>query len=249
MNLKILLFLKEVWTTVAMRKFLIFIYYSIIPAVIIFDFFNEPIFLQKIGGLEAVSNIILIFYYINSRSSDFVKTDWLLIEALLFTSAAGFLLLLYKSEETLMFINTVGFYLTQFMYITIFRKEGSTLPVFSTVFKEWKMILLTFFFLIGFLIILIPSVPGSLIVLSFVYSTQMLILCWMAYFRPISKRAYFEGLLGVLILILSNLFLTINLLHLRYQYMIAIYFTLYAVSQQLIVTSIFRNNNVVKDFN
>jgi hypothetical protein len=231
-----------------MRKFLVVIYYSFIPAVIFLDFYDEPIFLQKIGGLEAFSNIILIFYYKHSRKSKFIKTDWLLIEALLFTSAAGILLLLYKNEETLMFINTVGFYLTQFIYISIFRHQGSILPSFSVAFKEWKMILLTFLFMIGLLIILVPYVPNSLLILSFVYSTQMLILCWMAYFRPVNTRAYIEGLLGVFGLVLSNLFLTINLLHFRFPYMIAIYFIIYAVSQQLIATSIFRINNEKKDF-
>jgi hypothetical protein len=223
------------------------IYYSFISAVIFSDFFNEPIFLQKIGGLEAISNITLIFYYRYSRNSKFVKTDWLLIEALLFTTAAGFLLLLYKNEESLMFINTVGFYLTQFKYISIFRKEGSTLPSFSSAIKEWKMVVITFLFLTGLLIILVPYVPNSLLILSFVYSTQMLILCWMAYFRPVATRAYIEGLLGVLLLVLSNLFLTINLLHYRFHYMIAIYFIIYAISQQLIVTSVFRINNAKKD--
>jgi hypothetical protein len=226
-----------------MRKFLIVFYYSFIPATIFSDFFYEPILLQKVGGVEAVSNIILVFYFIKSRKTKFINTDWLLIEALLFTVAAGILLLLYSNVVTLMFINTVGFYLTHFMYIIIFRKEGSVLPAISTAIKEWKMILVTLLFMIGILIVLVPYVPSSLLILSFVYSVQMLILCWMAYFRITEKRPYIEGFLGVVLIIFSNLWLTIDLLCFKLPYTIAIYVLIYTVSQHLMVSSVLRTNN------
>jgi YhhN family len=226
-----------------MRKLWLLIYYSIIPAIFYFDFYNEPNFLKKIGGLEVVSNVILIFYYITSKKSKFISNDWLLIEALLFTCASGLLLLLFRDTELLMFTNTVGFYLTQFMYISIFRKEGSILPAFSSAYKAWKMIILTIVFLVGLLFVLVQYIPNSLLVISFVYSTQMIVLCWMAYFRPIEQRAFIMGFVGVFLLVISNFWLTLNLLYQQFPYQTGIYFMIYFSSQLLIVESVLVNRN------
>jgi uncharacterized membrane protein YhhN len=204
---KKLLFVTEKWAAIDMRKLWLFIYYSIIPAIFYFDFYNEPNFLKKIGGVEVVSNVILIFYYITSKKSKFISIDWLLIEALLFTCAGGLLLLLFRDTELLMFTNTVGFCLTQFMYITIFRKEGSVLPAFSSAY------------------------------------TQMMVLCWMAYFRPIEQRAFIMGFVGVVLLVISNFWLTLNLLYQQFPYQIGIYFIIYFSSQLLIVESVLVNRN------
>ena len=142
-----------------------------------------------------------------------------------------------------MFINTVGFYLTQFMYINIFRNEGSILPPYFSAFKEWKMLAVSIILAIGLLLLLIPYVPDNFLVISFVYSTQMLVLCWMAYYRPIGKKANKKGILGVSLLIISNLWLTINLLVFHFPYMIFSYFVLYACSYFFIVESILKNAN------
>ncbi len=227
-----------------MKKLWVIAYFSFIPATILADFYHEAVLIKKIGGLEVISNLILIFYYLSNRNTKSFLNDWLLVEALLFTCVGGILLQLYENHELLMFINTVGFYLTQFMYINIFRKEGSSLPPYFSAFKEWKMILITISFAIGLIIIIVPSVPDKLLIISFVYSTQMLILFWMAYYRPISKNSYHKGLWGVVLLIISNLWLSINLLTHQFQYMVFIYFILYACSQLLIVESILENTNL-----
>ncbi len=197
--------------------------------------------MKKIGGLEANANLILILilYYLSNRKSRLVAIDWLLIVALLFTSVSGIFLLIFEGEELRMFINTVGFYLTHLMYINIFRKEGTNLPPFFSNLKDWKILLLTIIFLVGFLYIIIPNVPTNLLVLSFIYSTQMAILGWMAYFRTINKKAYIEGIIGIILLVLSNLWLSINLLKHHYPYTVFIYFIMYATSQLLIARSIF----------
>lgn len=227
-----------------MKKLWVVIYFSFIPATFFADYYQQGIFIQKIGGLEAVSNLILIFYCIANRSSKFVHNDWLLIEALLFSSVAGIIAQLYDNQELLMFINTVGFYLTQFTYISIFRKEGSILPPYSAILKEWLMIVISITFVIGLLILLIPYVPDKLLVISFVYSTQMLILVWMSYYRPITKNLFKKGMLGIVLLVISNVWLTLNLLAVHFPHMIFIYFTLYASSQFFIVESILGNNNL-----
>ncbi|CAH0995813.1 hypothetical protein EMA8858_01940 [Emticicia aquatica] len=226
-----------------MKTLIQIIYFGVIPVAIYSDFCENSSFLREIGGFEAISNLILIFYCVQFRKSKFIHRDWLLLEALLFTCACGSLLLLFQESELLMFINTIGFYLTQFVYINIFRNEGSILPPFNTVFREWKMLILTTLFLIGLVFLIVRFIPTTLLVLSFIYSTQMMLLCWMAYYRPIAKKEYIEGLVGVFILVMSNLWLTINLFYNTFPYKISSYFFLYAVSQFLIVQSILRNNS------
>jgi hypothetical protein len=227
-----------------MKKLWGIAYFSFIPATILADFYQESIFIKKIGLLEVISNLILIFYYISNRKSKFINRDWLLIEALLFTTAGGIVLQLYENSQLLMFINTVGFYLTQFTYISIFRKEGSILPPYSSALREWQMLIISIVFAIGLLILMIPYVPDKLLVISFVYSTQMLTLVWMTYFRPISGKPYRFGMLGVTLLVISNVWLTINLLAYTFPYMIFCYFTIYAASQYFIVESILKNANL-----
>jgi YhhN family len=186
----------------------------------------------------------LIFYYVSNRKSKLINSDWLLIEALLFTIVGGIILQLYENHELLMFINTVGYYLTQFTYISIFRKEGSILPPYSLAIKEWQMIVISVVFAFGLLILLIPYVPDKLLIISFVYSTQMLILVWMAYFRPINGKSYKFGMAGVTLLVISNVWLTVNLLAYTFPYMIFCYVTIYAASQYFIVESILKNANL-----
>ncbi len=226
-----------------MKKLWGILYFTFIPVIIFANFYKETIFIQKIGGLEAITNLLLLFYYISNRKTKFINNDWLLIEALLFTSVGGILLQLYDNEELLFFINTVGFYLTQFTYINIFRNEGSCLPPYFSAFREWKMLIISILFVLGLLFIFTPYIPDKLLVISFIYSTQMLILCWMAYYRPIEKRAYQVGLLGVSLLVLSNVWLTISLLVAQFPYMGFCYFLLYASSQFFIIESVLKNIN------
>lgn len=230
-----------------MKKIYLLLYYAFIPSLFFFDFFQELGILKKIGGLEALSNIILIFYTIQYKKSKFALIDLYLIEALLFTATGGILLLFFKDYQLLMFINTVGFYLTQFMYINIFRAEGSFLPAFSSVLKDWKIIILTILFFIGLAFFLITYTPNSLLLISFVYSTQMMVLCWMAYFRPIPPKSFYMGFFGVFLLVMSNLWLAINLLYRQFSYPIGIYFVLYATSQFLLVESIMYNRSLSKN--
>lgn len=227
-----------------MKKLWGIVYFSFIPATIFADFYQEAILIKKIGLLETISNLILIFYYVSKRKSKLTNNDWLLIEALLFTIAGGIILQLYENQTLLMFINTVGFYLTQFTYISIFRKEGSILPPYSSALKEWQILIISVVFAIGLLILLIPYVPDELLVISFVYSTQMLILVWMAYFRPITGKSYRFGMIGVTLLVISNLWLTVNLLTYTFPYMIFCYFSIYATSQLFIVESILKSVNL-----
>lgn len=91
-----------------MKKLWSIIYFSLILATALVDIYTETFFIQKIGVLEAISNLVLIFYYISNRQSRFIHNDWLLIEALLFTCVGGIIVQLYDNEELLMFINTVG---------------------------------------------------------------------------------------------------------------------------------------------
>lgn len=230
-----------------MKKSFLLLYYGFIPALFIFDFFQERDILKKIGGLEAFSNSILVFYTIQYKKAKFDLIDLYLIEALLFTVTGGLLLLFFKDFQLLMFINTVGFYLTQFMYINIFRTEGSFLPDFSSVLKDWKIIILTILFFVGLAFFLITYTPNSLLLLSFVYSTQMMVLCWMAYFRPIPSKAFYMGFAGVFLLVMSNLWLAVNLLYRHFTYPVGIYFVLYATSQFLLVESILYNQNLSKN--
>lgn len=230
-----------------MKKLWLLVYYGFIPAIFWVDFYDEPVFLKKIGFLEVISNLILVLYYIRYKKSNFILIDWYSIEALLFTCAGGVLILIFKNHHLSMFLNTVGFYLTQFMYISIFRNEGSILPPFISVVREWKMIVLTILFFIGLVFLLITYTPNNLLLISFVYSTQMMVLCWMAYFRPISQKAYAMGFMGILLLVMSNLWLAINLLYKELPYQISIYFIIYATSQLLVIESILYNRNRVEN--
>lgn len=230
-----------------MKKLWLLLYFTFVTAVFLLDFFQEPNILKKIGGVEAASNIILIFYYIQYKNSRFILKDLYVIEALLFTATGGILLLFFKDYQLLMFINTVGFYLTQFMYINVFRDEGSVLPALSSIIKEWKIIVLTILFFIGLVFLLITYTPNSLLLISFVYSTQMMVLCWMAYFRPIPQKAFYMGFAGVFLLVMSNLWLAVNLLYRQLSYPVGIYFVFYATSQFLLVESILHNRNYMED--
>ena len=213
-----------------MKKLWLLIYFGLIPAIFWWDLYDELVLLKKIGFLEIISNLILILYYIRYKKTKFVLIDWYSIEALLFTVVGGILILIFKNHHLLMFLNTVGFYLTQFMYISIFRDEGSILPPFASVIKEWKMIVLTILFFIGLVFLLITYTPNSLLLISFVYSTQMMVLCWMAYFRPVPEKAFTMGFVGVFLLVMSNLWLAINLLYKELPYQIGVYFIIYAFS-------------------
>ncbi|WP_435354062.1 lysoplasmalogenase family protein [Emticicia sp. SJ17W-69] len=226
-----------------MKKLWYIVYCCAIPAIIFANFYTETIFIQKIGGIESITNLILVLYYITNRKSKFVTNDWLLIEALLFTCVGGILLQLYENEELLYFINTMGFYLSQFTYINIFRNEGSSLPPYFSAFREWKLMAVSILFILGLLFVFTPYIPDKLLVISFIYSTQMLILCWMAYYRPIEKKAYQVGILGAVLLIFSNVWLTISLLVAQFPYMVLIYFIFYSSSQYFILESILKNIN------
>ncbi|GAB2631132.1 hypothetical protein GCM10027035_27300 [Emticicia sediminis] len=247
MNIRNVLFDYDEYIVTDMKKAFLLLYYGFIPALFFFDFFQERDILKKIGGLEAFSNTILVFYTIQYKKAKFDLVDLYLIEALLFTATGGLLLLFFKDYQLLMFINTVGFYLTQFMYINIFRTEGSFLPAFSSVLKDWKIIILTILFFLGLAYFLITYTPNSLLLISFVYSTQMMVLCWMAYFRPIPSKAFFMGFAGVFLLVMSNLWLAFNLLYRHFSYGVGIYFVLYATSQFLLVESILYNQNLSKN--
>jgi hypothetical protein len=227
-----------------MKKRWTIVYFCFIPTTIFVDFCIKTNFIHKIGMLEAIFNLILIFYCISRRKSKFINNDWLLVEALLFTCVAGIISQLYDSIELLIFINIVGFYLTQFTYISIFRNEGSILPPYYLALKEWKILVFSLSFIIGFIFFLIPHIPNKLLVIGFVYATQMLILVWMGYYRPIRKKTYNEGLLGITLLIISNLFLTISLLTYPFPHVTLIYFILYANSQLFITKSILKNANL-----
>ncbi|WP_188769153.1 lysoplasmalogenase family protein [Emticicia aquatilis] len=230
-----------------MKKLWLLLYYGLVPLLFWAFLYDESVFLKKAGFLEVVSNLILITYYIRYKNSKFVLIDWYSIEALLFTCAGGILILIFRDLHLLMFLNTVGFYLTQFMYISIFRDEGSILPPFSSVIKEWKMIFLTILFFIGLVFLLITYTPNSLLLISFVYSTQMMVLCWMAYFRPIPRKAYSMGFIGIFLLVMSNLWLAINLLYKELPYKTGVYFIIYATSQLLIIESILYTRNKVEN--
>lgn len=226
-----------------MKKLWYIVYFCAIPAIFFANFYTETIFIQKIGGIESITNLILVLYYITNRKSKFITNDWLLIEALLFTCVGGILLQLYENEELLYFINTMGFYLSQFTYINIFRNEGSSLPPYFSAFREWKLMAVSLLFILGLLFVFTPYIPDKLLVISFIYSTQMLILCWMAYYRPIEKKAYQVGILGAVLLIFSNVWLTISLLVVQFPYMVLIYFIFYSSSQYFILESILKNMN------
>ncbi|MFN3487840.1 MAG: lysoplasmalogenase family protein [Emticicia sp.] len=230
-----------------MKKLWLLLYFGCIPLLFFVDAFQELDILRKVGGFEATSNLILILYYIKYKKLKFVLIDFYVIEALLFTITGGILLLFFIDKQLLMFINTVGFYLTQFMFINIFRAEGSFLPALSLVIREWKMIALTIIFFIGLAFLLITFIPNSLLLISFVYSTQMIILCWMAYFRPIPHKAFYMGFVGVFLLVISNLLFALNLFYQQLQYFVVVYFVIYATSQFLLVESIMSNQNQVKN--
>ncbi|MDZ7934874.1 MAG: lysoplasmalogenase family protein [Emticicia sp.] len=203
--------------------------------------------MKKVGGLEAISNLILILYYIQYKKSKFILIDLYLIEALLFTITGGMLLLFFVDKQLLMFINTVGFYFTQFMFISIFRVEGSFLPALSSVIRDWKIISLTILFFIGLTFLLITFITNSLLLISFVYSIQMMVLCWMAYFRPIPQKAFFMGFAGVFLLVISNLWFALNLFYRQFSYPVAIYIVIYATAQFLLIESILYNRNQIED--
>lgn len=232
-----------------MKKLWLLVYFSVVPVAIWGDCYDEIIFLKKIGGLEVLVNLLLLFYYLDYKKLKFIQIDWYLIEALLFTIAAGLLILEFKDIEILMLINTIGFYLTQFMFISVFRSEGSILPAVSVVFKEWKMIMMSILFIVGFVFVLIKFIPNSLLVISFVYSTQMMILFWMAYFRPVSFRVFVMGFLGIFFLIVANLWLTINLLFHQFFCALGVWAILYGCSQFLIVESVLVKRNKTIYFN
>jgi hypothetical protein len=142
-----------------------------------------------------------------------------------------------------MFINTVGFYLTQFMFINVFRAEGSYLPALSAIFKDWKIIFLTVLYFVGLAFLLITYTPNSLLLISFVYSTQMTVLFWMVYFRPLPRKAFIISFAGVFLLVMANLWLALNLLYKQLDYAVGIYFTIYTTSQFLLVESVLYNRN------
>jgi YhhN family len=230
-----------------MKKLWFWLYFGFSLVLFPADFFQEFDMMKKIGGLEAISNLILILYYIKYKKSKFVLIDFYLIEALLFAIAGGILLLFFVDKQLLMLINTVGFYLTQFMFINIFRTEGSILPELSSVIKEWKIILLTILFFVGLAFFLITYTPNSLLLISFIYSTQMMVLCWMAYFRPVPPKAFYMGFVGVFLLVMSNLWLAINLFYRQFDFSVGIYFMIYATSQLLLIESIMYNQNQSDD--
>lgn len=80
-----------------MKKLWLLLYAIFVVALFLLDFFQGPILLKKIGGLEAALNIMLIFYYIQYKKSRFILKDLYLIEALLFTVTSGVLLLFLKT--------------------------------------------------------------------------------------------------------------------------------------------------------
>ena len=171
-----------------MKKKWVVIYYCFVFVTIFADFCEGVSFMEKIATIQVIANLILIFYYVNNRQSEFWSNDWKLIEALLFTIAAGTIILLFKNEELKMFINTVGFYFTHSLYISIFRNEGSTLPHHNDFLKNWRLLLFTFAGLVVILVLVMPYLPNVLLIVSFVYSTQMMILCWMVFFDQYQKR-------------------------------------------------------------
>lgn len=230
-----------------MKKIWISLYFGFILVLSLSDSFQEFDMLKQVGSLEAISNIILISYYLNYKKSKLLLIDFYVIEALLFTITGGILLLFFIDKQLLMFINTVGFYLTQLMFISVFRTEGSFLPELTSVVKEWKIIALTILFFIGLASLLIALIPNSLLLISFVYSTQMMVLCWMAYFRPIPKKAFYWGFIGVVLLVIANLWFALNLFYRQLSYSVGIYFVIYATSQLLIVESILYSRNKIKD--
>jgi len=102
-----------------MKKLWLLLYYSFTLILFFADFFQELDIMKNVGVFEAILNLILIFFYVSYKKSKFMLIDLYLIEALLFTIAGGILLLFFVDKQLLMFINTVGFYLTQFMFINI----------------------------------------------------------------------------------------------------------------------------------
>ncbi len=230
-----------------MKKLYLLLYFGFPLVFLVSDSFRELDMLKQVGVLEAISNLILISYYIYFKKSKLLLIDFYVIEALLFTITGGVLLLFFVDKQLLMFINTVGFYLTQFMFIAIFRSEGSVLPALSLVIKEWKIIILTILFFVGLASLLISLTPNSLLLISFVYSTQMMILCWMAYFRPIPKKAFYMGFAGVFLLVISNLWFALNLFYRNFSYPVGIYYLLYATSHFLLIESILYNRNQDKN--
>lgn len=226
-----------------MKKIYFLLYFGFIPVFLFSDSFREFGMLKQVGCLEAISNLILISYYLNFKNSKLLLIDFYVIEALLFTITGGVLLIFFVDKQLLMFINTVGFYLTQFMFIAVFRNEGSILPALSSLIKEWKIIILTILFFVGLAFLLIALIPNSLLLISFVYSTQMMVLCWMAYFRPIPQKAFYMGFAGVFLLVISNLWFALNLFYREFSYPVGIYFVLYATSQLLLIESILSNRN------
>ncbi len=219
--------------------------FSPVPMLYYGFFLQDFYILKQIGGLEVFSNLTLILYYIQSKKrKDFASIDAYLIEALLYTIVGAVLIFLFNDNLLLMFIHTVGFYLTHFMYINVFRSEGSVLPALSTLMQEWKIISLTVLFFVGLVFLLITYTPNSLLLISFVYSTQMMLLCWMAYFRPIPQIAFSFGFLGVFFMVISNLWLAINLLYQSLCHSITIYYILYSSAQFLIVESVLYNQKL-----
>ncbi len=206
--------------------------------------------MQKIAAIQVLANLILIFYYTDNRKTEFWSNDWKLIEALIFTITAGTLILIFKNEELMMFINTVGFYFTHSLYISIFRNEGSTLPHHNDLLKNWRILLFTLAGLVVILVLVMPYLPNVLLVVSFVYSTQMMILCWMAFFRPIPKKIFLQGLLGTALLLFSNLWLPVNLFVYKLPYPFFIHSLLYCTANFFVVKSILEvNSNRYTDFN
>ena len=91
-----------------------------------------------------------------------------------------------------------------FIYIVIFQKEGTR--VYNLQLKNsLKLVLPAVFVFFFFGFVLLKVIPDTVFLVTIIYAFELFVLLALGYFRPVNKKSYWVGVLGVTIILIKDI--------------------------------------------
>jgi len=91
-----------------------------------------------------------------------------------------------------------------FVYIVIFQKEGTR--VYNLQLKNTLKLVIPagiVFFFFGF--VLLKVIPDTVFLVTVLYAFELFVLLALGYFRPVNKKSYWVGVMGVTIILIKDI--------------------------------------------
>jgi hypothetical protein len=184
---------------------------------------------------------ILMFYYTGKKKNDNLEPEYAVIGGLILLFVSDILELSYFKDFIFKDkIQIVLHLLVQFLFLTVFRKEGAILVQESKVdvFKIFIPALLVFL-MFGYFVFEENEILNYFLLI--VFAIQLAIFLILTMFRPVNNYSFYFGVAGVSFLLLYGLFYFLFTFGPHHKTFYDISFSFYVFSQVFLIESFSTN--------